>query len=265
MHALLLVILMQAADPAADVRAAVGRFAEAFRDGDVKTLESLLADDYRHTNGGTGSVLDREGWLNYVRTRGPVSFTRYENEDLKIDLRGDVAIVTGVNRSAGTRGGGDFDMALRFTQTWVRTGEGWKRASFHDSPIEPSPREVVERYHAALGKGDAAGVASTIGQSIFMTGGARSTDPAKWQAHMYLSGTRLGSWIPWFVAEAGPHLNEVRFVQSSVRGDSALVVTRETGRNKFRQWKDETVVWMVAREAGAWKIIGYFLQDATNP
>jgi ketosteroid isomerase-like protein len=264
MHTLLLLILMQAADPAAEVRAAVAKFAEAFRDGDVKVLESMLTPDYRHTNGGTGSILGRDEWLSYVRTRGPVTFTRYENEDLKIDLRGEVAVVTGVNRSAGTRGGGGFDMALRFTQTWVQTADGWRRASFHDSPLEPSPREVVERYHAALTKGDAAGVATTIGSSIFMMGGRKSPDPAKWQAHMYLSGPRLGSWIPWFVSEAGPHVNEIRYLESSVRGDSALVVTRETGRNKFRQWKDEAVVWMLAREAGAWKIIGYFLQDTGN-
>jgi len=43
------------------------------------------------------------------------------------------------------------------------------------------------------------------------------------------------------------------------------VVTRETGKNRFREWSDELVTWMLGRDDTGWKIVGLFIRDAANP
>ena len=48
---------------------ALGEFRDAFARADAAVLDRLLTDDYVHTNGGSGQVLDRAAWLGYVRAR----------------------------------------------------------------------------------------------------------------------------------------------------------------------------------------------------
>jgi ketosteroid isomerase-like protein len=125
----------------AEVLAAVEAFAEAFRLADADRLAGMLAPGYLHTNTG-GGLVERDAWLEYVRSRrleldsGALALTLYENRDLDVRLHGDsLAIVTGVNLSAGTRDGSPFELVLRFTQVWVRTPDGWRRAAFHDTAV----------------------------------------------------------------------------------------------------------------------------------
>ncbi len=51
----------------------------------------------------------------------------------------------------------------------------------------------------------------------------------------------------------------------SVRGDSAVVMARETGSNKFRSWKDEETAWMLGRTDGRWRIVGQIIVDIQLP
>ena len=51
-----------------------------------------------------------------------------------------------------------------------------------------------------------------------------------------------------------------------VRGDAGLVVTEETGRNRFRQWDREMVTYLLGRESGGrWRLVGCFIRDIANP
>ena len=50
-----------------------------------------------------------------------------------------------------------------------------------------------------------------------------------------------------------------------LRGDAALVVTEETGRNKFRQLDRELVTYLLGRQEGRWRLVGYFIKDIANP
>lgn len=54
-------------------------------------------------------------------------------------------------------------------------------------------------------------------------------------------------------------------VRVNLRGDAGLVVTEETGRNRFRQWNRELVTYLLGREAGRWRLVGYYIRDITNP
>jgi hypothetical protein len=129
----------------------------------------------------------------------------------------------------------------------------------------PEPEQVVAAYNSALESTSPSALAATIGESLFMFGGAGSTDPARWVSHMYLSGDGLKSWIGWFPNGAGPHRNTSRLRSKHIRGNSAIVVTLDTGSNKFRSWSDEEVVWLLRKADDGWRIIGCFLSDAKNP
>lgn len=127
-------------DPEQQVQDAVARFGDAFVAADVAVLELLLSDDYIHTNS-TGSVLNKQQWLEYIKSRradlesGRLKMESYKNTDLRIRVYEEAAIVTGTNVAKGKREDKQFVTELRFTHLWVRQRGQWKRAAFHDSAI----------------------------------------------------------------------------------------------------------------------------------
>ncbi len=124
-----------------EIRALLDRFGKAFVEADAATLETLLADDYVHTNS-NGGTLNKARWLDYIRTRnaelksGRLRVNSYINDDLKIRVYGNTAVVTGRNTSGGERDGKAFSLQLRFTHVWVKQAGQWRRAAFHDSAIQ---------------------------------------------------------------------------------------------------------------------------------
>lgn len=124
-----------------EVRAAVERFGQAYRDADVDTLKALLTRDYVHVNGNSGSRIDREQWLAWVASQrdlldeGELLVEAYQVYDVQVDLYGSTAIVTGSVRSNGIRSGEAFSVNVRFTNVWIKQDGVWRRAAFHDSPI----------------------------------------------------------------------------------------------------------------------------------
>lgn len=114
---------------------------DAFQKADAEALDTLLARDYVHTNGGSGSVLDKPRWLDYIRSRsadlrsGRLRVERYESTEPAICWFHDMAVVSSRIVSAGTRSGTPFESRLQVTQVWIRDGARWLRAAFHDSPI----------------------------------------------------------------------------------------------------------------------------------
>ena len=128
-----------------EVRAAISEFSSAFSNADTARLRVLLTPDYVHVNGGSGEVLDRERWLNWVGTRrgeldaGQYILASYELGDVDIRMYGNAAVVTGTVHSTGMEHGSPFESRIRFTNTWVRWKGRWRRAGFHDSPVSELP------------------------------------------------------------------------------------------------------------------------------
>lgn len=128
---------------AADVRAAVERFAAAYAAADTATLAQLLAPAYVHTNF-SGSVVDRTSWLAWVAgrrreiDRGDLAIEEYRNTAVRIDLYGPTAVVTGIVASRIRRFTETQQSRYRFTHVWVRMGERWQRAAFQDAQLPPS-------------------------------------------------------------------------------------------------------------------------------
>jgi len=147
MLSLLLVLATAVTEPDSSQRAALHAALQvlsvAFQEGDAETLDTLLTTDYVHTNGGSGTVLDRTQWLDYVRSRradlerGMLRVDRYETSAVSIRWYQAAAVVSSQVTSEGTQNGVSFATRLRVTQVWIRVGRRWRRAAFHDSPIPP--------------------------------------------------------------------------------------------------------------------------------
>ena len=127
------------------------------------------------------------------------------------------------------------------------------------------PKRAVSKYHEGFSRGDSDLALSVIGSEFFMFNGNYSGEPTNWQAHMYLEGADREQWPQLFLQEAGPYENQFRFIHEDIRGDAAVVVTLENGKNRFRSWENEMVTWFLGRHAGHWKILGLFIRDISNP
>ena len=98
-----------------------------------------------------------------------------------------------------------------------------------------------------------------------MFNGNFSGDPTAWQAHLFLAGEDLQKWLEAFLEHAGPYENHHEFLHTSIRNNAAIVVTLETGKNKFRSWKKEQVLWQLGKYGTDWKIVGLFIKNIRNP
>ena len=133
------------------------------------------------------------------------------------------------------------------------------------SAEDGTPAQAVEAYHRAFIAGEADAARRLIGSQFWMSGGAGSSDAVDWEAHMFLQGDEIDRWLSFMIKEAGPFRNKVEVLSTNERAGAAMVVTRESGRNKFREWSGEVVVWQLGQVDGSWKILGFFLSDARNP
>jgi ketosteroid isomerase-like protein len=128
----------------AALHAALRDFSRAFAAADAAVLDTLLAADYLHTNGASGSTLTKAQWLDYIRSRsadlaaGRLELVRYETDEVVIRWHAETALVSSRVVAEGRQNGTAFTTRLRVTQVWVRSTGRWRRAAFHDSPIPPA-------------------------------------------------------------------------------------------------------------------------------
>ena len=131
----------QAALKVSDVRASFDKFNQAFLEADVAILETLLAKNYVHVNGGSGNVINKQSWLKWIAFRraevdsGDLIIDTYEVNDIKIQIFGETAVVTGIVKSTGKRQGKPFNLSIRFTNVWLMEDGILRRAAFHDSHL----------------------------------------------------------------------------------------------------------------------------------
>ena len=127
-------------------------------------------------------------------------------------------------------------------------------------PAEDAVGRALGQYHAGLEAGDAARVLEVLGPTYFMAD-ERTTGAERLRAHLFLSGDKLRRWPKSFLEQAGPYRNTFETISVSVRGDAAVVLTRDTGSNRVRKWRNEESAWLLGSSEGRWRIVGYVVRD----
>ncbi|MBV7333237.1 hypothetical protein KFU94_34445 [Chloroflexi bacterium TSY] len=127
------------------------------------------------------------------------------------------------------------------------------------------PKTIIAAYHNGFIINSPQMLLSTLAQQFIMVNGNYSGEPTDWQAHLFLAGNELEAWPALFIQEAGPYKNQFEVLHVDIRGKAAVVVTKDTGRNRFRTWEDEIVTWFLGQYDREWKITGLFIRDLKNP
>lgn len=112
-------------DDAATVAALDRRYQAAVKANDAGTMESILAEDFLLVLG-NGTTYAREDLLREARDRSRTSEQQDELEQV-VRVWNDTAVVTAKLWVKGTgKDGSRFDYKLWFSDTYVRTADGWR-------------------------------------------------------------------------------------------------------------------------------------------
>lgn len=103
--------------------------------GDIAALKQILADDYSSVNS-DGEVINKTEELERYKT---IRITLSSSEILEQNVRiidNNTAVETGKIRRIGAKDGGAFDIAIRYTTTWVFCDGRWQIIAEHASTIK---------------------------------------------------------------------------------------------------------------------------------
>jgi ketosteroid isomerase-like protein len=106
---------------------------QATAKNDAAALERILAPEFASTDSDGRLVTRAE--LFERRKSGRVKFTAFTQDDYKVQVIGDTAIVTGRSTSKLTRDGKDLNERERFTDTFVRRNGRWQAVATHSSRV----------------------------------------------------------------------------------------------------------------------------------
>lgn len=127
--------------PLGQLAESVESFNEAYVIGDTATLAKLITENYVHTNSSWKSF-DRNQWLSYMKLRkekldqGILVVSNYAMDEYSVETFENTAIVTARITSSGLENGIPFNKSFRISNVWVFSEYQWRRAGFHDSPIQ---------------------------------------------------------------------------------------------------------------------------------
>ena len=114
------------ADDAADIKALDTRYQLAVKNNDAAEMDRILADDFVLVTG-RGKTYNKADLLGAARS-GEVQYEHQEDTNQTVHVWGDTAVITALLWVKGTQGGQPFDRKLWFSDTYVRTKNGWKYA-----------------------------------------------------------------------------------------------------------------------------------------
>jgi ketosteroid isomerase-like protein len=101
---------------------------------DVPYLENLYAKEFR-IQAMNGTVVERDADIAKFAT-GALKPDYVKDEDMKVSVYGDTAVVTGIENVGGTYKGTFGEMSLRFTNVFVRRDGRWQLVA-HQSTLIP--------------------------------------------------------------------------------------------------------------------------------
>jgi len=120
---------------AATIRALESKWVDAYKQRQIATVASLLADDYVITLE-DGNTYGKVGFISY--NAGSLRVEVAEASDLKVRLHDNVAVVTAAYHEKGVFGGKPYDYHDRLTDVWMKTSGKWQLIASHYSlPANP--------------------------------------------------------------------------------------------------------------------------------
>jgi ketosteroid isomerase-like protein len=112
------------ADDAATVAALDTEYQAAVKRNDAATMDRILADDFVLVTG-RGQTYTKADLMRAARNKLSV-YEHQEELEQKVRVWGDTAVVTALLWIKGTSGDKPFERKLWFSDTYVRTAEGWR-------------------------------------------------------------------------------------------------------------------------------------------
>lgn len=106
--------------------------AKAWVGGDRATIERIIAPEWRSI-GPDGRASDRASVLADVFEKRAHKILRVEVDDVRVQVFGDAAVVTGRTHGVGEFTGAPYDVVIRFTDTFVRRKGQWHAVASHSS------------------------------------------------------------------------------------------------------------------------------------
>jgi ketosteroid isomerase-like protein len=107
------------------------RWCDAYLKGDADYIDAVMDPTFVQTNV-RGEVTDKAEELAELR-HGDIAYERFETSDLKIQVYGDAAVVTGRTYIKGKvkATGREINASIRITDTFIRHDGTWKIVASH--------------------------------------------------------------------------------------------------------------------------------------
>jgi ketosteroid isomerase-like protein len=127
--------LAQEKPDAAAIRVLESKWVDAYKQRQIATVASLLAEDYVITVE-DGSTYGKTGFISY--NAGPLRVEVAELGDIRIRVHENIAVVTGSYHERGAQRGKAYDYHDRLTDVWMKAGGKWQLIASHYSlPANP--------------------------------------------------------------------------------------------------------------------------------
>jgi ketosteroid isomerase-like protein len=116
---------------AAQVRKLEEKWTAAYKERQINILSSLLAEDFVITVE-DGNTYSKEGYITHSADPS-VKVEVAELMDLRVRVRGNLAVVTGAYHERGTSNRKPYEYHDRLTDVWVKAGNNWQVIASHYS------------------------------------------------------------------------------------------------------------------------------------
>ncbi len=113
-------------------------YGEAYVRGDAEAVDRLMADDYISTIS-TGEVVDRARSMKEIKS-GDTKVESGQDDDVRVRVYGDTAVVTGLWASKGQNKGKAFDNKERYTAVYVKRDRRWQVVAEHLTTVAAQPQ-----------------------------------------------------------------------------------------------------------------------------
>ena len=116
---------------ATQVRKLEEKWTAAYKERQIEILSTLLAEDFIITVE-DGNTYSKQGYITHTADSS-VKVEVAELSDLRIRVRGNLAVVTGAYHERGTSNKKPYEYHDRLTDVWVKNGSTWEVISSHYS------------------------------------------------------------------------------------------------------------------------------------